>query len=107
MLAWAETGRTSDLEGTLGGLSGGPVYDAEGKVRGVIIAESPRRGRLYSASPETIRTFLAEQDVIPLGERPVPFGPKNYGGSADRVRQSLQVVKVACQVDQPIEEGAL
>ena len=100
VLAWAETGRTSDLEGTLGGLSGGPVYDPEGKVRGVIIAESPRRGRLYSASPETIRTFLAEQDVIPLGERPTPFEPGTYGGAADRVRQSLQVVKVACKVEE-------
>lgn len=98
VIAWAETGRTSDLEGTLGGLSGGPVYDAEGKVRGVIIAESPRRGRIYSASPGAIRRFLAEQDIIPLGERPVPFEPQSYGGSADRARQSLQVVKVACRV---------
>ncbi len=98
VLTWAETGRTKDLEGTLGGLSGGPVYDSDGRVRGVIIAESPRRGRIYSASPETIRTFLAEQDVMPLGDRPVPFDPGSYGGSADRVRQSLQVVKVACKV---------
>lgn len=98
VLAWAETGRTSDLSGSLGGLSGGPVYDANGKVRGVIVAESPRRGRIYSASPEAIAVFLREQDVEPLGDRPVPFAPESYGGSADRARQSLQVVKVACKV---------
>lgn len=98
VLAWAETGRTSDLDGSLGGLSGGPVYDAQGRVRGVIIAESPRRGRIYSASPEAIEGFLAEKGVEPLGDRPMPIAPENYGGSADRARQSLQVVKVACRV---------
>jgi S1-C subfamily serine protease len=98
VLTWAETGRTSDLSGSLGGLSGGPVYDSDGRVRGVIIAESPRRGRIYSASPEAIAEFLAEKGVEPIGERPLPFGPDTYGGSADRARQSLQVVKVACSV---------
>ncbi|WP_300377784.1 serine protease [Henriciella sp.] len=98
VLTWAETGRTSDLEGPLGGLSGGPVYDSEGRVRGVIIAESPRRGRIYSASPEAIAKFLAAQGVEPIGERPVPFNPQSYGGAADRARRNLQVVKVACRV---------
>lgn len=98
VLAWAETGRTGDLSGSLGGLSGGPVYDSEGRVRGVIIAESPRRGRIYSASPEAIRKFIAEKNISPIGDRPVPFSPESYGGSADRARQSLQVVKVACRV---------
>ncbi|MEE2878155.1 MAG: serine protease [Pseudomonadota bacterium] len=98
VLAWAETGRTSDLTGPLGGLSGGPVYDDQGRVRGVIIAESPRRGRIYSASPEAIGHFLEEQGVEPLGERPIDITPKSYGGAADWARQSLQVVKVACEV---------
>ncbi|MEQ8557854.1 MAG: serine protease [Henriciella sp.] len=98
VLAWAETGRTSDLEGPLGGLSGGPVYDANGKVRGVIIAESPRRGRIYSASPEAIGAFLEKMNVEPLGDRPLPIDAQSYGGAADRARQNLQVVKVACHV---------
>ena len=98
VLAWGETGRTDDLVGPLGGLSGGPVYDSEGRVRGVILAESPRRGRIYSASPEAIQRFLEDQDVEPIGERPVPFNPQSYGGEADRARRNLQVVKVACRV---------
>jgi serine protease Do len=100
VLAWAETGRTKDLEGTLGGLSGGPVYDSDGRVRGVIVAESPRRGRIYSAAPEAIADFLAEESIVPIGDRPVPFSPDSYGGSADRARSNLQVVKVACRVDE-------
>ena len=98
VIAWAETGRTADLVGPLGGLSGGPVYDDLGRVRGVIIAESPRRGRIYSASPESIGRFLEEKGVEPLGDRPSPITPDSYGGAADRARQSLQVVKVACEV---------
>ena len=83
----------------LGGLSGGPVYDATGRVRGVIVAESPRRGRIYTASPETLDAFLTSQDVDLIGERPRPFEPENYGEEADFARRNLQVVKVACRVD--------
>jgi len=98
VLAWAETGRTRGLLGSLGGLSGGPVYDDLGRVRGVIVAESPRRGRIYSASPEAVASFIEEQGVELIGERPRPFSPGSYGREADFARRKLQVVKVACRV---------
>lgn len=98
VLAWAETGRTRELAGSLGGLSGGPVYDSEGRVRGVIVAESPRRGRIYTAAPETVARFLNQEGVEIIGDRPQAFDPQTYGRSADSVRRNLQVVKVACDV---------
>lgn len=101
VLAWAETGRTEGLMGSLGGLSGGPVYDEAGQVRGVIVAESPRRGRIYTASPEAVADFISENGLELIGERPRPFTPESYGQEADFARRQLQVVKVACSVGDP------
>lgn len=98
VLTWAELGRTSGLGGSLGGISGGPVYDQAGAVRGVILAESPRRGRIYSAAPDTIKSFLDAEGIDYKGAEARGFSLRNYGGQADRVRRIGQVVKVACRV---------
>lgn len=98
VLMWSELGRTRGLDGTLGGISGGPVYDEAGAVRGVILAESPRRGRIYSAAPDTIKLFLKAHNITYSGQSARGFNLSNYGGEADRVRRIGQVVKVACRV---------
>ncbi len=61
VVAWAEIGRyPADLD-TIQGMSGGPMFDGDGKVIGVIVAASVRRGRNYTVAPEIIRA--AQQDV--------------------------------------------
>ncbi|MEO0607181.1 MAG: serine protease, partial [Pseudomonadota bacterium] len=100
VLAWAETGRTRGLMGSLGGLSGGPVYDEAGNVRGVIVAESARRGRIYTASPETVANFIKATGADTQGEPARSFSAETYGKEADYARRNLQVVKVACSVDE-------
>lgn len=102
VLAWVEMGRTRGLVGSLGGLSGGPVFDQAGNVRGVIVAESPRRGRIYTAAPRAIAEFLDNRGITPAlqaREDRLLFDAKTYGSSADLVRRELQVVKVACSID--------
>jgi len=101
VLAWVEMGRTRGLVGSLGGLSGGPVFDKDGKVRGVIVAESPRRGRIYTAAPRAIADFLELRGITPLtaGSNQAAFSASTYGSAADYARRNLQVVKVACSIE--------
>jgi serine protease Do len=96
VLVWAETGRTDGLKGTLGGLSGAPALDDQGRVVGVTIAEAPRRGRIYTTSPETTARTLA------AGGRALAAAPggavsaDNYGRVADDLRRNLRVAQVVC-----------
>ena len=96
VLVWAETGRTDGLKGTLGGLSGAPALDAEGRVIGVTIAEAPRRGRIYTTAPELTARTLADSLKGPPLAQGGPITAENYGRVADDMRRSLRVAQVVC-----------
>jgi serine protease Do len=97
VLAWAEAGRTDGLKGGLNGLSGAPVLDRTGQVMGVTLAESPRRARIYSATPAAIRAALAAARVKPSGfARGQAITTDNYGRAADNLRRDLRVAQVVC-----------
>jgi len=101
LLAWAEVGRTDGLSGTLAGLSGAPVIDAAGEVVGVTLAEAPRRGRIYSSTPDTIRRALAAAGIRApapnaASEPGEPMSVENYGRVADDLRRDLRVAQVVC-----------
>jgi S1-C subfamily serine protease len=97
VLVWAETGRTEGLEGTLGGLSGAPALDSQGRVLGVTIAESPRRGRIYTTAPEVVtRTLQANGRRNETNAGGEPITPQNYFYVADDLRRELQVAQVIC-----------
>ncbi len=98
ILAWAEIGRTKGLNGSLGGISGGPLFDSDGEVRGVVVAESPRRGRIYTAAPNSIEAFLTKADIATQDGPIQAFDTDSYGSLSDSARRKLQVVKVACKV---------
>lgn len=100
ILAWAEVGRTQGLTGTLGGISGGPVFDQTGAVRGVIVAESPRRGRVYTTAPQSVDAFLTRMGIPVETGQASSFRLENYGAASDTARRRLQVVKVMCEVKQ-------
>jgi S1-C subfamily serine protease len=96
VLVWAETGRTDGLEGTLGGLSGAPALDAAGRVIGVTIAESPRRGRIYTTAPEVTARALATEGQHIAPAAGTPISADNYGRVADDLRRNLRIAQVVC-----------
>jgi serine protease Do len=97
VLVWAEVGRTDNLKGTLSGLSGAPALDSAGRVIGVTVAESPRRGRIYTTAPETLKVLLGPRrrhgSETAMGEA---ITTENYGRVADGLRRDLRVAQVVC-----------
>lgn len=99
VLAWVETARSENLRGTLAGMSGGPVFDSNGSVVGVTVAESPRRGRIYTAAPTSVMRFLDDHSAVAVSGDVVPLAPDSYEREADRLRSERAIVKVICRVD--------
>ena len=96
VLAWAESGRTTGLDGTLSGLSGAPVMDRRGRVLGVTIAESPRRGRIYTTAPSSFVAAVGShkgREADGLGQ---VVTTRNYGAVSDQLRRDLRVAQVVC-----------
>ena len=93
VLAWAEIGRSSGILGSLGGISGGPVLDKDGEIIGIITAENPRRGRIYSVAPSQIQRFVTVETLPPE-----PLKLSAYGTIADQLRRDRRIVQVICLV---------
>jgi serine protease Do len=95
-LAWAETGRSEGLRGSLGGLSGGPAFDSKGNVIGITIAENPRRGRIITTSAASISAALSVARIDPQG-RPLEASQNLMSTrTARKLRADLKVVQVIC-----------
>ena len=94
ILAWAESGRSDGLKGSLGGLSGGPVLDQDGEIIGVVAAESLRRGRIYTVAPRGLRPVIEEDKSY----KARPISLKSYGLQADEYRRNRQITQVVCLV---------
>lgn len=100
VLAWAELGRTSGLRGSLAGISGGPALSSSGQVIGITVAESARRGRIYTAAPSSILRLLRVEQIEAQGAPAERLTPDNYGQASDDMRRNLAVAQVVCVAPQ-------
>jgi len=87
-------GRSRKLNGSLGGLSGAPVLDKDGEIIGVVSAEAPRRGRVYSVAPKYLRGIITDP-----GTGIEPLSLETYGVAADKLRRDRRVAQVICLVE--------
>ncbi|NNE59035.1 MAG: trypsin-like peptidase domain-containing protein [Hellea sp.] len=93
VLAWTEVGRSAGLNGSLGGMSGAPALDKDGEVIGIVAAESPRRGRIYTVAPKNLRKYASTQNIAAE-----PINLDKYGSDADDYRRDRRIVQVVCMV---------
>ncbi len=102
-VVWAEARRYPADLAQLGGISGGPALDLEGRVVGVTIGGSERRGTVLTAAPVSMREVVARADAeLAPGPgpnfRPSPSQVVAYG---DALRRRLTVAKVVCLAKPP------
>jgi len=96
-LVWAEMGRTEGLNGSLRGLAGAPLLDSEGSVVGLVLAEQPRRGRLFAATPAELAAALAAAEAPkPAQATGATITTEDYGLAADALRRTMRVAPTAC-----------
>jgi S1-C subfamily serine protease len=100
VLTWAEVRRVPDELDSLGGISGGPIFDENGNVIGIAVAASVRRGRNYTVAPEILRTT---EEAVPLfaptprPAREVAAQPIALGAVAAALSSNGRIAKTACR----------
>jgi serine protease Do len=101
VLTWAEVVRYPDDLPALSGMSGGPVFDEQGKIVGIMVAASVRRGRIHTVAPEilqaTARSFAltdASANAEPVGD--VAMQSVSLSDTASTLSKSSRIVPTYC-----------
>ena len=103
VLAWAEVTRRPNNLPALGGLSGGPMLDDQGRVVGVLVASSKRRGRVMTTAQSSIHDLLEQHPSAQAsaGDLARPIDGDNFTATGKTLRRELTIAKVICRVGQP------
>jgi hypothetical protein len=96
VLAWAKAGQTEGIKGDLNQLLGGPALDDTSRVVGITLKEAPRRGRIYTSTPQTLLAVANPPERRPDYESEATLTKRNYGIVADTLRRDYRVAQVGC-----------
>ena len=101
VLTWAEVTRYPDDLPALSGMSGGPVFDEAGKVIGIMVAASVRRGRVHTVAPEILQATeqsfalsAASANAAPVGE--IAKQKVSLSETASALHRSARIVPTYC-----------
>lgn len=101
IVAWVERVRVPDSYDGLGGISGGPAFDARGRVTGVTVAGTVRRGRVYTTAHTSMRAALARAKISGGdGQSAGAIPESGFAGLATALRRRLSIAKIVCLVPQ-------
>src|SRR3546814_2313526 len=104
---WSSDVCSSDLharipmgDGTLSGISGGPVFAEDGHVVGVNSAATDRRGRILTTAPDAMMRLVVASRAA--GERPVAYPFLDLADAHARFQSWLAqgvIRRIFCDVD--------
>ena len=83
---------------TVGGISGGPLFNSESKIIGVTIAEQVRRGTVSSADLKSINWLLGAVKNQTHSQSKIQdeINPENFNDFADTYRGEPSIVQLVC-----------
>lgn len=100
VVVWAEIRRFPHDVPTMTGISGGPMLDAQGKVVGIVVATSVRRGRAITIAPQILRAVEArlgpreKEESVPAHEAVAQ--PVSLDKSARALSHSARIAQTYC-----------
>lgn len=100
VLAWAERNRLPDGDGTLSGISGGPIFAEDGHVVGVNSASTDRRGRILTTAPDAMARLVAASRAV--DDRPVAYPFASLADAEGRFAAWVNdgvIRRIFCDVD--------
>ena len=99
IFVWTLSSKTPESLTTVGGISGGPLFNSESKIIGVTVAEQVRRGTVSSADLKSINWLLGAVENQNHSQSAIQdeINSENFNDVADEYRGETSIVQLVCK----------